>query len=373
MTAECNHEPQRNLRALWKDELLQWLIQHGEPPYRARQILRWIWLHPNQPIEQWTDLPKSLRKALREEFTLQSLQAIEHARAPDYTEKWVFQAPDGTEFETVLIPDKAQKHHTLCVSTQSGCPIKCTFCATGLMGLIRNLHFWEIVDQVAQVQQIKKIRIDRIVLMGMGEPLINLKEVLKAIELWTDKHLFRIGARHITVSTVGIPRRIDQLAEATQARVRLALSLHSAIQEKREQLVPLARIYPLEILVPHLQAYQKQHKRWLTFEYVLLPGVNMSKEDIEALVELGMQVPAKVNLIPWNAVLGLPYRVPEPAEVYAFARRLEKLYPYPVIVRRPRGRAIQAACGQLVRMHVSANKTSEQFSAHSTESADSVR
>ncbi len=330
--------------------LKKWIQEEGEPEYRLKQIIEWLWKKNSTNPHEWTNLPVYLRKKLVQDFNIGALQVIKIEKSQsDSTTKVVFGLVDGLEIETVWIPEEKNKA-TVCVSTQVGCALNCTFCATGKMGLLRNLTGGEIAEQVVAISKLfPETPVRNVVFMGMGEPLMNLPGVYDALTILTSRYGLGLGARRITISTVGLPEKIIMLATQTGARPRLALSLHSAIQEKREKIMPIARIYKLDDLIPALQEYHNMHKRWLTFEYVLLPGFNDKKEDVEALVELSERVPAKVNIIPWNPVKGITtFRSPTQREVYRFATRLQKKYPYPVTIRKPRGREINAACGQLI-------------------------
>ncbi|NPA33432.1 MAG: 23S rRNA (adenine(2503)-C(2))-methyltransferase RlmN [Chlorobi bacterium] len=338
------------LRSFEEEDLKQLLGNKGFPAYRSKQILSWLWEKGESDVDKWTDLPKDLRAWIKDSFIIDSLRLTNSLQSQDGTIKFTFALADepNIEIESVLIPSRDGKRSTLCVSSQAGCAIGCTFCATGTLGLLRNLKWYHILEQFVQVQKATGKRITNVVFMGMGEPMQNLKNVITAIQKM--HNYFDLGYRHITVSTVGIPKGIIKLADELP-KVRLALSLHSAIQSKREQIIPLAQAISLDQIVDALKYYQGRHGRWITYEYVLLPGFNDTKEDVSALVEMGTEVPAKVNIIPFNPFPKAPFRAPTQKEIYRFATMLKKKYPYPVTVRMSRGKDISGACGQLALLH----------------------
>ncbi len=333
-----------DLKALDLPELVRFFQDLGEPPWRAHQVYRWIWQKGNETIADWTDLPKGLRQRLGRIARVSALRPVHATASRDGTVKFVFELEDGARVESVWIPDRNRR--TVCVSSQVGCGLGCTFCATGLLGLTRNLKAHEIVDQVLQVSRWMGERPTNVVFMGMGEPLQNWGEVRKALIMMMRHIGLNLGARRLTVSTVGIPDKIRELARFPR-QIRLAFSLHSAIQEKRERIIPLARRHTLDHILDALWTYYQAHRRWVTLEYIHLPGFNDTREDVEALVRLGRRIPSKVNVIPFNPYPGLPFRAPDPEETEAFVARLRKVFPHPVTLRRPRGRDVFGACGQL--------------------------
>lgn len=333
-----------DLKGLDIPELVAWFQEIGEPPWRAHQVYRWVWQKGSEDIAQWSDLSKDLRRYLQAHARVSALRPVHVSASRDGTTKFIFELSDGQRVETVWIPDGRRR--TVCVSSQVGCGLGCTFCATGLLGFTRNLHAHEIVDQVLQTSKWMGERATNVVFMGMGEPLQNWKEVRKALRMMMRPIGLNLGARRLTISTVGIPDKIQEVARFPR-QVRLAFSLHSAIQEKREQIIPLARRYPLPQIVEALQAYYQSHHRWVTLEYIHLPGFNDSWEDIHALVRLGRQLPSKINVIPFNPYPGLPFRAPTLKETESFVTRLRRVFPHPVTLRRPRGREVFGACGQL--------------------------
>ncbi len=338
------------LRSLGEEDLRRILASRNVPMYRHKQVLFWLWNKGESDIDKWTNLPKDFRAWIKEYFKVDTLRLTDNLQSQDGTVKFTFALADESniEIESVLIPSRDGKRNTLCISSQAGCAIGCTFCATGTLGLLRNLQWYHILEQFVQVRRATGKQITNVVFMGMGEPMQNLNNVIAAIRKM--HKYFNLGYRHITVSTVGVPKGIIKLADELP-KVRLALSLHSAIQSKREQIIPVAQAISLDQVVDALKYYYDKHKRWITYEYVLLPGFNDKKEDVDALVEMGNKVPAKVNIIPFNPFPEAPFRAPTKREVYRFTAMLEKKYPFPVTVRMPRGRDIAGACGQLALLH----------------------
>lgn len=333
-------------------ELGRLMRRLGQPPYRAPQIFRWIWKRGETDPMAFSDLPKALRETLAAEFRVSSLRLKRVIPSRDGSLKFTFTLEDGLDVEAVYIPEGRRR--TVCVSSQVGCALGCVFCATGTLGLARNLRGHEIADQVLQIQRYlwaqrgddrREWEITNVVYMGMGEPLQNLREVERSLVFLTSHIGPNIGARKITVSTVGIVPKIYELA-AFPRKVKLAISLHSAIQEKREQLMPVARAYPLSELRKAAFHYYHQKGRWVTFEYIHIPGFNDGEEDIEALEAFTEGLPCKINLIPYNPFPGGPFRAPTEEEVEAFYRRLLRLK-HTVTVRWSRGRDVGGACGQL--------------------------
>ncbi|HXV81831.1 MAG TPA: 23S rRNA (adenine(2503)-C(2))-methyltransferase RlmN [Candidatus Binatia bacterium] len=321
------------------------LSERKEASYRAKQIWQWLFQKRAASFSEMTNLPAALRARLAEDFTIGRPTVLAQAASKDGTQKFLLGLADGHSIESVLIPEA--KRLTLCVSTQAGCGFGCAFCATAVLGLKRNLRASEIVDQIVEVSRSLPAdeRITHIVLMGMGEPLANYVETLKALDVMMDTSWgIGISPRRITLSTVGLVPQIRKLMEET--KVNLAISLHAATDELRGQLMPVNRKYPLKQLMDCCRALPIPRRKRITFEYVLLRGVNDSTADAEALCQLLRGIRCKVNLIPFNPHPGGAYRRPQDAEVEKFqqvlhARGLQ------INVRRARGDDIQAACGQL--------------------------
>jgi 23S rRNA (adenine2503-C2)-methyltransferase len=320
--------------------LAQWLSDRGEPPYRVRQILPRLWLHPVSAWNAATDLPLHLRRALADAFPLERLRRVAHQVSSDGTEKFLWELADGEAIESVLIPEGRRR--TLCISSQVGCPLGCVFCATGQMGWRRNLTTAEIVAQVRELALPEPANLPtNIVFMGMGEPLLNWEAVDRALTILNHAHGFRIGARHITLSTVGILPALEQFA-ARQEQFRLALSLHAPTAALRHALMPIERKYHL----PDVLAALRRFARRVTLEYVLIDGRNDSLESADALAGIARPLAAHVNLLPLHPG-GAPDLAPSTAaRMRAFEKRL-KSHGVEAVLRRSRGLDISAACGQL--------------------------
>jgi 23S rRNA (adenine2503-C2)-methyltransferase len=339
-----------DLRSLPRAEVDALVQRLGAKPYRARQIFRWLHQKGAASLDEMSDLPAELRARLGEEVSLSSLERAEERRSTDGTIKWTWRTQDGKLVESVYMPEPGRK--TLCVSTQAGCAVGCTFCMTGTMGLSRNLSSGEIVDQVARANR-RLIELGEgtgprpltnLVFMGMGEPLHNYDNVKAALDVLLSEDGPNFSNRHVTVSTSGIVPEMRRFGEETD--VKLAVSLNATTDEVRTALMPLNRRWPLADLLAACRAFPMKKGRRITFEYVLLGGVNDSDEDARRLSRLVKGIPAKVNLIPYNENPGLGFRAPAPERVEAFQGLLVAAN-VTAVVRRNRGRDIAAACGQL--------------------------
>lgn len=325
----------------------------GEKSFRAKQIYEWLWKKNAHSFEDMTNLSKSLRVELEEFFSIPNAHVDLLQRSQDGTIKNGVKLHDGLMVESVLIPTETRT--TACVSSQVGCSLNCEFCATARLKRMRNLEVAEIVDQVALIDQQSREYFDRplsnIVFMGMGEPMMNYKNVVEAIRKITTPEGLGMSARRITVSTSGIPKMIKMLADEN-IKVKLALSLHSAIEHKRNEIMPFSEKFPLTEIMEALQYWYKETGSVITFEYCVWGGINDGEEDIKALIKYCRKVPSKVNLIQYNPIGEgkFDHRSIEAEERYV--RELEKAG-ITVMVRRSRGGDIDAACGQL------ANKTAE--------------
>lgn len=331
---------QTPLLGLSLTDLTAWAQQQGQPAYRGQQLHQWIYQKGARSLADISVFPKQWRAEL--EGTEIGRSTLHYrSQAPDGTVKFLLRLADGHIIETVGIP--TDKRLTVCVSSQVGCPMACDFCATGKGGFIRNLATHEIVDQVLTVQEDFQQRVSNIVFMGMGEPLLNTDQVIAAVRCLNQD--VGIGQRLITISTVGIPGRIRRLAEH-QLQATLAVSLHAANQTIREQLIPSARQYPLEALLDECRAYVQLTGRRVTFEYIVLAGLNdLPEHAIELAGHLrGFQ--SHVNLIPYNPIQEVDYKRPSEQRVQAFVAALKKQH-IAVSVRRSRGLDADAACGQL--------------------------
>jgi 23S rRNA (adenine2503-C2)-methyltransferase len=320
--------------------LAEWLAERGEPSYRLTQLLPRLWQRPVGHWAEATELPRALRDRLDGTWPLPRLVREQHQHARDGTEKMLWRLPDGDAIESVLIPEGSRR--TLCISSQAGCPLKCAFCATGTMGLHRNLEPWEIAGQVRELMlSDPPVKPTNVVFMGMGEPLLNWPAVDTALTLLNHPAALGIGARHITVSTVGILPALRELARRPE-QFRLAVSLHAPSSALRLTLMPIEKRYRLPQIVDALQAF----KRRVTLEYVLIDGVNDRDEDLVALARIAKQTGALVNLLPLHPG-GSEALVPAPPRRLAgFAASLRRRG-VEAVARRSRGLDIAAACGQL--------------------------
>ncbi len=334
-----------NLKDFSVDELAARLSELGEPGYRARQVLRWVYQKGAGSFAEMSDLSRTLRSALGESFRIGSPRLVRLARSADGTRKLLFELEDGGQIESVLIPAEGSDRLTLCISSQVGCGMGCSFCATATLGLRRGLRASEIVDQVLEARrELGATPITNIVFMGMGEPLHNYEEVVKAIGILTAEWGVGLSPRRITVSTVGLVPAMKRLLEDT--RVNLAVSLSGTTDAVRSRLMPVNRKYPLAALLAACRALPLPRRKRITFEYVMLSGENDSLADARRLGQLLRGIPSKVNLIPFNPFPGSSFSsTPRPA-IEAFREELLRQGVH-ATVRESRGRDIQAACGQL--------------------------
>jgi len=331
---------------LRREDLADRLSAEGLPGYRATQLFTWLYQRHQLDPAAMTDLPLSLRRGLDRLVRLSLPRVAElHESRDGSTQKFVLELADGARVECVAM--RTANRMTMCVSSQVGCALKCSFCATGLMGLKRNLAADEIVVQVLVMGGHLDWQDDRfnIVFMGMGEPLANYRAVMDAIHILHDPRGLNLGARRITVSTSGLVPQMRSLAEEGLP-LGLALSLHATTDALRDELVPVNRRWPLAELLPAARDYGERTGRRVTLEYTLIGGVNDRDEDADRLSDIAGRMPSKINLIPYNPVPGLDYRRPDPETVEAFARRLYPRAPA-VMIRNTLGGEIWAACGQL--------------------------
>jgi 23S rRNA (adenine2503-C2)-methyltransferase len=339
-----------DLRSLSLDALGRFLAGLGEKPYRARQIHRWLHQKGAASLDEMTDLPVALRRLLVERARLDTLELADERRSADGTIKWKWRTPDGRFVESVYMPEQGRK--TLCVSSQVGCALGCTFCLTGTMGLLRNLTPGEIVDQVARANRRlcelgegpRPRPLTNLVFMGMGEPLHNYDAVVAALAILLSEDGPNFSHRRVTVSTSGLVPQMRRLGEETE--VKLAVSLNATTDAQRDALMPVNRRWPLGELLRACRSFPMKRGRRITFEYVLLAGVNDSDADAARLARLVRGIPAKVNLIPYNENPGLGFEAPAPERVEAFRDALVGRN-VTAVVRKNRGRDISAACGQL--------------------------
>jgi 23S rRNA (adenine2503-C2)-methyltransferase len=340
-----------NIRSLQFHELEEKIRELGEPLYRARQIADWLYQKRVQSFDEMTDLPQEFRNRLAEQFDFSRIEIVRVLGSRDTTRKFLFRLNDDSLIETVLIPaspalyGSRSDRRTICISTQVGCAYGCKFCASGLEGFSRNLKPNEIVDQIIAVEREAGEKIDNIVFMGMGEPLANFENVMSAIRIINAPWGLGIGARHITVSTSGLAPQIQKLADEP-LQIRLAISLHGATDDVRNQIMPINGRYNVETLLSACDYYTKRKKQRLTFEYILIAGVNDSDEQARVLAHHTKRLSAKVNLIPYNTVHGLPWSRPSLDRQEAFLSILRQRG-VAATLRREKGHDIDAACGQL--------------------------
>ncbi len=338
-------DQKRLLTDLERGELAEWCRLRGEAPFRADQIRRWIFGKRVGDFERMHDLPKPLRAALAEDFRLFASEIVRHQVASDRTEKLLLRLQDGSHIECVLMREPDRR--TVCLSTQVGCAMGCVFCASGLLGLKRNLSHGEILEQVLRLDRLMgpDERITNVVVMGIGEPLANLKALLPAMETLNEKGTLGLGARRITISTVGLPEKIRELARYGKP-FNLAVSLHAPNDELRNRLVPVNVRIGIEAILEAADDYLRQTGRRVTFEYVLLGGLNDGMEQARELAKRLAGRGAHVNLIPMNAISELPFADPSPARTTAFVDILTEAG-IAATVRKRKGADIDAACGQL--------------------------
>jgi 23S rRNA (adenine2503-C2)-methyltransferase len=347
----------RALLGVPDEEMRAWLDERGQPPMRLGQIRRWLFARGAEAFEQMTDLPRALREELASAFVPLGTRVVRHLRAADETHKLLLGLDDGRMIESVLIQEASRR--TACLSTQVGCGMGCVFCASGLGGLERNLTAAEIVEQLLRLRNLPgpeangqgagpaPPRLTHVVVMGMGEPLANLDNLLAALGVATAKDGLGISARHITISTVGLPAKIRRLAELGE-QYHLAVSLHAPNDPLRSRIVATNPKTGIEAILEAADYFHRRTKRQVTFEYVLLRGVNDGVEQARELARLLQGRQAHVNLIPFNDVEGLPYARPTQEALTAFTAVLRR-QGLSVKVRKRKGSAIDAACGQLRR------------------------
>ena len=346
-----------DIKSLTREELETQFACWGEPAYRITQLLEWLYVRRATSWDAMKNLPKSLREKLNTAFSLQTPELIRKQGSPDTTHKFLWRLADHSLVESVLIPANPALYgddsdrHTLCISTQVGCAYGCKFCASGLDGWKRNLQPHEIIEQVLSVERAcakpndPARTVDNIVVMGMGEPLANYDNLLKALKILNAPWGGGIGARKITISTSGLAPQIRKLAEEPM-QFRLAISLHGATDEVRARIMPVNKKYPLKELINACEEYQSKKGRMMTLEYILIAGVNDSIEQTRPLASIARKVFAKVNLIPYNTVEGLKWERPSEEVCENFLEALEK-QKVTATLRREKGHDIDAACGQL--------------------------
>jgi 23S rRNA (adenine2503-C2)-methyltransferase len=346
----------KNIRTLTQDELTDYFLSIGDKKFRAKQVWEWLWKKHAQSFEDMTNLSKELRENLAENFTLPSLSFNHTQYSNDGTVKTRFKTVDGNLVEGVLIP--VENRQTACVSSQVGCSLSCKFCATGFMERKRNLHFDEIYDEVAMLNDIAEKtygkKLSNVVFMGMGEPLLNYKNVLKAIERITAPDGLGMGSRRITVSTSGISKMIRQLGD-DGVKFNLALSLHAANDKKRSELMPINETNNIKSLIDALNYFYEKTKNDITFEYILFKDENDSLQDADDLIKIYRQVPVHlINIIEYNPIDKAGYQKPDKEATQKFMDYLAA-HRVNVRLRISRGKDIDAACGQLANKDLEAS------------------
>jgi 23S rRNA (adenine2503-C2)-methyltransferase len=341
----------RPIHALLLEEIETYLATLNERPYRAKQVVDWLYEKRAGSFAEMSDLPQALRERLEGEFGFENIETVRILGSKDTTRKFLFRLGDGNLIESVLIPaspalygDRSDRR-TICVSTQVGCAYGCRFCASGLDGFSRNLDASEIVQQLLAVEKASGERIDNVVFMGMGEPLANLANVVRAIRIINAPWGMEIGARHITVSTSGLAPQIKKLADEP-LQSRLAISLHGATDEVRNRIMPVNRKYNLTTLLAACEYYAARKKQRIYFEYILIAGLNDSEEQAHLLAGHARRIGARVNLIPYNTVEGLEWSRPS-REVQERFLSIVRSHEVVATLRREKGHDIEAACGQL--------------------------
>jgi len=334
----------QDLKNFTENALVEWLDQYGAAPYRAGQILRWIYQRGAGSFSQMTDLSKDFRRSLSEQLVISNLNTEQVQASEDGSRKYLFRLKDGHHVESVLIPER--DHWTLCISSQVGCAMGCAFCLTGRMGWVRNLEPSEIVNQVCAVRNdlSNPSALTNIVFMGMGEPLANYSSVIQAIRTLVGPNGLQFSSRRVTLSTAGLASKLDDLGQAVT--VNLAVSLNAADNETRNKLMPINRTYPIEMLLSACRRFPLPSRRMITFEYVLIAGVNDRPADAEHLAKLLRPLRAKINLIPFNPYEGCDFEKPSENAILTFQKVLMDRH-YTAIVRHSKGVDIGAACGQL--------------------------
>lgn len=331
-------------------EMKDWLSERGLAPYRSTQIFKWLYLRLAKDFSEMTDLSKELRSALQQEFYIGSLESVETAESSDGTKKYLFRLDDGNFVESVLIPEKDRS--TLCISSQVGCAQGCKFCVTAKAGFIRNLTQSEITGQIIEIRRKvlenandESLDLKNIVFMGMGEPLANLSSVSRALEIITNGDCgLKFSHRRVTVSTCGLVPKFQELAR--NSRANLAVSLNATEDQTRDMLMPVNKTFPLDVLIDACKRFPLDPRQKITFEYILIRGINDSMADARRMSRLLHGVKAKINLIPYNESPGSEFKRPSDSRIQEFLQfLLDK--GYTAIIRKSKGADIAAACGQL--------------------------
>lgn len=344
----------RDIRALSKEQLRDFFVANGDKAFRGNQVYEWLWNKRAHSFDDMTNVAKNTRQMLEDNFVINHIHVDQMQQSEDGTIKNAVRLHDGLVVESVLIPTETRT--TACVSSQVGCSLDCKFCATARLKRMRNLNPDEIYDQVAAIDSESRLYhghpLSNIVFMGMGEPLMNYNNVMKAIEKITSPEGLGMSAKRITVSTSGVSKMIKKMAD-DGVKFKLAVSLHSAIEEVRNRIMPFTTSFPLTELREALEYWYSKTKSRVTYEYVVWGGINDRKEDVDALVKFCKYVPCKVNLIEYNPIDDGEFQQAAPEAVNAYIKALER-NDILVKVRRSRGKDIDAACGQLANKNEAA-------------------
>lgn len=336
----------QNLLGYTIEQFEELMVSLGEKPYRGRQLFKWLYGTRQYDFNLMSNLSNQIKSILTEKYEFRTPKMVKSQKSSDGTEKFLFQMDDGSPVETVLIPDDNSDRKTVCISSQVGCALACGFCATGTMGLMKDLSVGEILGQLIYLREkFGDDAFSNVVMMGMGEPLLNFDNVCKMVKVATASTGMAFSAKKITISTSGISPKIKKLADSG-LKARLAVSLHAATQEKREKIMPVAKTFKLDKLVEAIRYYTEKTKNRVTFEYIIFKDFNDSMDDVLALSKLIKGIPCKINLLAYNPVDGLDFERPSDEKVDWFGRQLFPRVPA-VTVRKSRGRDIDAACGQL--------------------------
>ncbi len=340
-------DKKKDIRSLTKEELRDFFVAQNDKAFRGNQVYEWLWAKSAHSFEDMTNISKETRQMLEENFVINHIEVDQMQRSSDGTVKNAVRLHDGLIVESVLIPTGTRT--TACVSSQVGCSLDCSFCATARLKKMRNLNPDEIYDQVAAINKESLLyynrKLSNIVYMGMGEPLMNYNNVLKSIEKITSPEGLGMSPKRITVSTSGVPKMIKKLAD-DDVKFNLAVSLHSAIDEVRSKIMPFSKAFPLEELREAIEYWYEKTESRVTYEYVVWNGINDTKEAIQALVKFCKYVPCKVNLIEYNPIDDGEFQQAKPDAINNYISNLE-MNDIIVNVRRSRGKDIDAACGQL--------------------------
>lgn len=344
-----------NIKDFDPKELEGFIVELGEKPYRAKQIGSWIFAKSVNTFSEMTDLSLSLREKLEESAEINStLNLVKENKSVDGTKKYLFELFDGNKIESVLIPEA--KRNTLCISSQVGCAMGCTFCLTARVGKIRNLSCSEIVDQYLTINKLNDGSITNIVYMGMGEPLDNLENTVRSLNIFTNQDYIGISPKRITVSTSGLVNKIKELSQITT--VNLSVSLNASSNVIRSEIMPVNNRFPISSLLKECRKFPIPKRKYLTFEYVIIKDLNDSEQNATELAQLLKGIKCKINLIPFNEAFPITYKTPSMQRVLDFQKILDS-YGLNVKIRKSRGRDILAACGQLAASYPLEKKKSK--------------